>query len=65
MTSYPTLKDKFVSSFDYQDERVVQDGNLITSQGPGTAFEFALKIIEYLEGSHKMKEVQDKLLVKL
>jgi len=31
--------------------RVVQDGHIITSQGPGTAIEFALKVVEALAGS--------------
>ncbi len=31
-------------------EKVVVDGNIITSQGPGTAMEFALKIVETLMG---------------
>jgi len=38
-------------------ERVVVDGNIITSQAPGTAMEFSLKIVEKLGG----KEKSDKL----
>lgn len=38
-------------------ERVVVDGNIITSQGPGTAMEFALKIVEHVKG----KQMSDKL----
>jgi DJ-1/PfpI family len=30
--------------------RVVVDGKLITSRGPGTAFEFALTLVEHLYG---------------
>lgn len=30
-------------------DRVVEDGNLITSQGPGTSFEFALAILSRLD----------------
>jgi 4-methyl-5(b-hydroxyethyl)-thiazole monophosphate biosynthesis len=30
------------------EQRVVVDGNCITSQGPGTAMEFALKLVEVL-----------------
>lgn len=39
-------------------DKVVMDGNIITSQGPGTAMEFALKIVEKLVGkdmSNSMK----------
>ena len=64
VTSYPSLKDKFTSTYQYKEDRVVHDGNLITSQGPGTTFEFALKIVEYLEGTEKMISVSDPMRVK-
>ena len=38
---------------------MVQDGNLITSQGPGTTFDFALKIVEYLEGAEKSNSLRE------
>ncbi len=54
ITSYPSFKDKLSGQYDYkEDDRVVADGNLITSQGPGTSFEFAIKIVEYLQGAEK------------
>ncbi len=33
------------------DDRVVEDGNIITSQGPGTSFDFALAIVRRLAGA--------------
>jgi putative intracellular protease/amidase len=36
---------------------VVVDGNLTTSRGPGTAFEFALSLVKQLYGEEKMQEV--------
>jgi 4-methyl-5(b-hydroxyethyl)-thiazole monophosphate biosynthesis len=42
--------------------RVVVDGNIITSQGPGTAIEFALKIVETLSGPEKSDEVRRQLV---
>ncbi len=46
-TSYPgCLADE--SACRYLTASVVCDGNLITSRGPGTAMDFALKIIEVL-----------------
>ena len=45
------------------DSRVVVDGTCITSQGPGTAMEFALKLVEFLLGTEKMKEVEGPLIM--
>ncbi|MCC5994511.1 MAG: DJ-1/PfpI family protein [Candidatus Aenigmarchaeota archaeon] len=43
-TCYPTMKDKIKN---FVNERVVVDKNIITSQGPGTAIEFALEIVRF------------------
>jgi 4-methyl-5(b-hydroxyethyl)-thiazole monophosphate biosynthesis len=45
------------------DFRVVVDGNCITSRGPGTAMEFALKLVELLLGREKMEEVEGPLVM--
>jgi 4-methyl-5(b-hydroxyethyl)-thiazole monophosphate biosynthesis len=37
--------------------RVVIDGDIITSRGPGTAIEFALALVEKLFGAEKAREV--------
>jgi protein deglycase len=47
----------------YSDDRVVIDGNLITSKGPGTALEFALAILEQVEGPASAKAVRDGLVL--
>ena len=39
------------------DERVVVDGACVTSRGPGTAIEFALKLVALLCGEDKAREV--------
>lgn len=52
------------SPFSYVDDKnVVQDGTLITSRGPGTAYEFALKLSEQLVGLEKAQEVAKGLLL--
>ncbi len=45
------------------DEKVVVDGNCITSQGPATALLFSLKLTELLFGPAKRNEVAKALLV--
>lgn len=57
-TCYPGMQDKFSRSTTYKNTAVVIDGNIITSQGPATAFEFAFKIMEQLAGSNVMQEVR-------
>ncbi|MEE9543081.1 MAG: DJ-1/PfpI family protein, partial [Thermodesulfobacteriota bacterium] len=46
LTCYPSEIDEFPE--EYVDKRVVVDDNLITSQGPGTAIEFACALVEAL-----------------
>ena len=46
----------------YVDKPVVEDGNILTSQGPGTAMEFALELLKRLMGEKKAIEIQEKLL---
>ncbi|XP_060069297.1 Parkinson disease protein 7 homolog [Ylistrum balloti] len=67
ITSHPGCKEKMVASgnYKYLDERVVQDGKLITSRGPGTSFEFALKIVENLKGKEKADSLINPMLVKV
>jgi 4-methyl-5(b-hydroxyethyl)-thiazole monophosphate biosynthesis len=58
-TSYPGFLDKMaLPDVDYVSEPVVQDGKIITSRGPGTAMDFALTLIEQLEGKAKRDEVE-------
>jgi len=66
LTSYPSTKDKMVegNEYKYKEDRVVVDGTLITSRGPGTAIEFGLAIAEYLAGKEKSAEVAKGLLIK-
>ncbi len=60
-TVYPGLEKELPKS---SDKRVVVDNNIITSQGPGTAMEFALKLVEILSGEDKAKEIKEQLLFK-
>uniref|UniRef100_B3P7W3 GG11777 n=2 Tax=Drosophila erecta TaxID=7220 RepID=B3P7W3_DROER len=64
LTSYPAMKPQLVDNYSYVDDKtVVKDGNLITSRGPGTSYEFALRVAEELAGKEKVLEVAKGLLV--
>jgi 4-methyl-5(b-hydroxyethyl)-thiazole monophosphate biosynthesis len=54
-----TLKNKQAIN-----QSVVVDGNCITSQGPGTALEFSLKLVELLFGGEKSQQLAKAMLVK-
>ncbi|KAJ1657768.1 hypothetical protein IWQ61_002892 [Dispira simplex] len=62
LTSYPSVMDQLVDSYAYGDSRVVTDGNLITSRGPGTAVEFALTVAKYIVGSDTAHSVANAIL---
>ncbi|MBG6244162.1 protein deglycase YajL [Candidatus Symbiopectobacterium sp. 'North America'] len=64
MTGYPTLKEK-IAPEKWMDKRVVFDPrvNLLTSQGPGTSMDFALKLIDLLSGRAKAAEVAAQLVL--
>ncbi len=63
-TCYPGDEVRFGEDTRYLKEDVVIDGNIITSAGPGTAFYFALAIIEKLAGKESANSVKAKALVK-
>nr|XP_023029941.1 protein dj-1beta-like [Leptinotarsa decemlineata] len=66
VTCYPTMWSKMQEKGKYnylKDDKVVVDGNIITSQGPATSFEFALTIVEKLVGKEKAAEVAKGLLL--
>ncbi len=61
-TVSPSGKKEVAAAAQYCEDRVVVDGNLITSQSPGTAMEFALKLVEVLAGEDAMKKVKAQTL---
>ena len=64
LTSHPTTRDDLKDHYMYLEERVVQDGQLITSRSPGTAFEWALVVVGSLLGAEKSKELSTWMLCK-
>ncbi|MBW7957613.1 MAG: DJ-1/PfpI family protein [Deltaproteobacteria bacterium] len=66
ITSHPSVREELLSRNELvSDERVVADGNIITSQGPGTAMEFAFRLVETLFGKTKAEEVNKGVLARL
>ncbi len=61
ITSYPSEREVFDESI-YLEDKVVNDHNIITSRGVGTAIDFALELIAQLEGTEKAREVRQKIL---
>jgi len=61
-TSYPSFKDKLGSAV-YEEKTVVEDGNILTSRGPGTALCFALAIAEKFAGKEKAQQIKEAMLI--
>ncbi len=64
VTSHPSVKDQ-LSGIEYSEERVVVDGNIITSRSPGTALEFALKLVEILFNQDRRDTVNSGVMARL
>lgn len=64
VTSHPSVRGRLHDE-KISDERVVVDANLITSQGPGTAMEFAFRLVEVLFGKERVLEVNKGVLARV
>jgi 4-methyl-5(b-hydroxyethyl)-thiazole monophosphate biosynthesis len=58
-TCYPGFE---LSSANNTGEAVEVDGKVVTGRGPGTAMDFALALIEQLEGEDKRNEIEAQLV---
>lgn len=61
-TSYPGFEDELTGATCVTD-RVVCDGNVVTSRGPGTALPFALEIVSQLRGDDLASTLRNQMLV--
>jgi len=59
-TCYPGLEKNLPKP---REGKVVVDNNIITSKSPGTAIEFALKLVEILLGKKKVEKIREELVV--
>lgn len=64
-TCFPGEEQRFGEDIIFVQESVVVDGNVITSRGPGTAFDFALTVAEALVGKDVVMAVKEKALIKI
>lgn len=65
VTSSPSFQgemEELAPSSVYADDAVVEDGQLITSRGPGTAISFALRLVGRLCGSDKAAEIRQSII---
>lgn len=63
VTCFPSLRARLDGTHVWHDQRVVTSGHLVTSQGPGTTFEFALTLITELVGAEVAQRVRGPLLL--
>jgi DJ-1 family protein len=63
MTCHPTVASRIAMYGKLERGNVVEDGNLITSQGPGTSFLFALAIVRRVVGEPRAAEVERGLVL--
>ena len=62
-TAYPGFREKLAGANVVSDLRVVKAGKIVTSQGPGTAFEFALTLVRRLRGPDVERQVAGPLIL--
>ncbi len=62
-TAYPGVLEALNDNrIEVKNSAIEIDGNIVTSRGPGTAMDFALMLIELLEGPAKKEEVNRQLV---
>ena len=62
-TCYPSAEDEIKQDGYRSDKKVVIDGNIMTSRGPGTALCFGLEIIKRISGEETYNAVKEGMLL--
>jgi putative intracellular protease/amidase len=63
-TCHPSVRDRFGDLTPVFDERVVIDEGIVTSQGPGTALEFSLALVDLVVSEAKAAELSQAMLAR-
>ncbi len=63
VTCYPGLEERMPEAKYSATDKVLVDGNIITSQGPATALMFAILILELLQGHKVANAVAEGMLI--
>lgn len=63
-TCYPGMDNLFPAEVTFSAERVVVDGNVITSRGPGTAVEFSLALVEKFVDKNMVASLTNDMVIK-
>jgi len=61
-TCYPSIENQIRIDGYHNDQTTVIDGKVMTSQGVGTAIDFALKIVRQLLGESSFRELKESIL---
>ena len=61
ITCYPGMESDMGNANVQTDSKVVVDAKVITGQGPGAVFDFALKLVEILKGEETMQRVKNEV----
>lgn len=61
VTSYPGFESQMTGGI-YSEDRVVTDGKLITSRGPGTAIEFSMELVKALRDEQTVDALKEAMI---
>ena len=63
ITCHPGVASNLTAS-QYVNKRIVRNGKIITAQGPGVVFEFALTIVNILRGKQIAQKISREMIIK-
>ncbi len=63
-TCFPGYEKELGATATFLKDRVVTDGQIVTSRAAGTAMEFSLELVKKLAGEKKAQEIAEKILAK-